>query len=44
MKFVFHYRSFNQLYELLATEELKKRSEEKLNSPSAKEYINNLVT
>lgn len=43
MKFVFHYRSFNQLYELLATEELKQRAEENLKPPSAKEYINNLV-
>ena len=43
MRFVFHYRSFNQLYELLGVD-LKNKIKLKYDrDPNADEYINNLV-
>lgn len=43
MRFVFHYRSFNQLYELLGVDLKNKIKHEKKGDPSAREYIDNLI-
>ncbi len=43
MRFVFHYRSFNQLYELLGVDLKNKIKLEDERSPYASEYIDNLL-
>lgn len=43
MRFVFHYRSFNQLYELIAVDLIKRTEIRFARQPYTKEYIDNLV-